>query len=116
MDIFKYKKAEDFALATAKKLEAEAFKLPEPPPLMSAKAYKTKYAEPFIKKLIKIVKDLVRRCFRAEKSEKQFASEIARLTDENSKLKSRVWVILNLCLFRNIELSISATLRSLWLS
>ena len=90
-DISKYKKAEDYALATAKKLEDEALKMPEPTPLMSAKTYKTKYAEPFIKKLIKIIKDLARRCFRAEKEAKQSVSEIARLTDENSKLKSRVW-------------------------
>ena len=90
-DISKYKKAEDFAVATAKKLEDEALKMPEPTPLMSAKTYKTKYAEPFIKKLIKIIKDLARRCFRAEKAEKQSVSEIARLTDENKKLKSRVW-------------------------
>ena len=85
------KKAEDFALAIAKKLEDEAVKMPEPTPLMSAKTYKTKYAEPFIKKLIKIIKDLARRCFREEKEAKQSVSEIARLTDENRKLKSRVW-------------------------
>ncbi len=85
------KKAEDFALSTAKKLEDEALKMPEPTPLMPAKTYKTKYAEPFIKKLIKIIKDLARRCFRAEKEAKQSVSEIARLTDENSELKARVW-------------------------
>ena len=90
-DISKYKKAEDFALATAKKLEDEALKMPEPTPLMPAKTYKTKYAEPFIKKLIKTIKDLARRCFRAEKEAKQSVSEIARLTDENSELKARVW-------------------------
>ena len=90
-DISKYKKAEDFALSTAKKLEDETLKMLEPTPLMPAKTYKTKYAEPFIKKLIKIIKDLARRCFRAEKETKQSVSEIARLTDENSKLKSRVW-------------------------
>lgn len=90
-DISKYKKAEDFALATAKKLENEALKLQEPTPLMSAKTYKTKYAEPFIKKLIKTIKDLARRCFRAEKAEKQSVSKIARLADENKKLKSRIW-------------------------
>ena len=90
-DISKYKKAEDFALAIAKKFEDESLKMPEPTPLMSAKTYKTKYAEPFIKKLIKTIKDLARRCFRAEKEAKQSVSEIARLTDENSKLKSRVW-------------------------
>ena len=90
-DISKYKKAEDFALAIAKKLEDEVLKMPEPTPLMPAKTYKTKYAEPFIKKLIKIIKDLARKCFRAEKAEKQSVSEIARLTDENKKLKSRVW-------------------------
>ena len=90
-DISKYQKAEDFAVATAKKLEDEALKLPEPPPLMSAKTYKTKYAEPFIKKLIRVIKDLARKCFRAERAQQKSAAEISKLTDENRKLKSRVW-------------------------
>lgn len=90
-DISGHKKSENAALVVAQKLEDEALNLPEPTPLMSAKTYKTKYAEPFIKKLIKTIKALARRCFRAEKAEKQSVSEIARLTNENKKLKSRIW-------------------------
>ena len=90
-DISKYKKAEDFALATAKKLEDEAVKMPEPTPLMSAKTYKTKYAEPFIKKLIKTIKDLARRCFRAEKEAEQARKKLPALEQENKQLKSRNW-------------------------
>ena len=46
---------------------------------------------PLFKETDKNIKDLARRCFRAEKEAKQSVTEIARLTDENSKLKARVW-------------------------
>lgn len=90
-DISKYKKAEDFALATAKKLEDEALKMPEPTSLMSAKTYKTKYAEPFIKKLIKTIKDLARRCFRAEKEAEHEKTKIKPLKTENEELHRHLW-------------------------
>ena len=48
-------------------MDNKDFEIAEPPPFMSAKVYKTKYVEPFINKLIKIVKNLDRRCYRAEK-------------------------------------------------
>ncbi len=87
-----YTNAEQYAMVTAQKLnDNKDFKIAEPPPLMSAKTYKTKYVEPFINKLIKLVKNLARRCYRAEKLEQQSAEKISRLTDENQKLKSRVW-------------------------
>lgn len=87
-----YTNAEEYAMVTAQKLnDNNDFEITEPPPFMSAKTYKTKYVEPFINKLIKIVKNLARRCYRAERAEQQSANKISKLTDENQKLKSRVW-------------------------
>ncbi len=87
-----YTNAEEYAMVTAQKLnDNKDFEITETPPLMSAKTYKTKYVEPFINKLIKIVKNLARRCYRAEQAEQQSADKISKLTDENQKLKSRVW-------------------------
>lgn len=87
-----YTNAEEYAMVTAQKLnDNKDFEITEPPPFMSAKTYKTKYVEPFINKLIKIVKNLARRCYRAEQLEQQSADKIASLTDENQELKSRVW-------------------------
>lgn len=79
-------------MITAQKLNNNKdFEITEPPLFMSAKTYKTKYVEPFINKLIKIVKNLARRCYRAERAEQQSADKISKLTDENQKLKSRAW-------------------------
>lgn len=87
-----YKNAEEYALTTAQKLnDNKDFEITEPTPFMSAKTYKTKYIEPFINKLIKIVKNITRRCYRAERAEQQSAEKISTLTDENQKLKSKVW-------------------------
>lgn len=87
-----YTNAEEYAMITAQKLnDNKDFEITEPPPFMSAKTYKTKYVEPFINKLIKIIKNLARRCYRAEQLEQQSADKIASLTDENQELKSRVW-------------------------
>lgn len=79
-------------MVTAQKLNDNTdFEITEPPPFMSAKTYKTKYVEPFINKLIKIVKNLARRCYRAERAEQQSEEKISTLTDGNQELKSRVW-------------------------
>lgn len=87
-----YTNAEEYAMVTAQKLnDNKGFEITEPPPFMSAKTYKTKYVEPFINKLIKIVKNLARRCYRAEQLEQQSVDKISTLTDENQKLKSKVW-------------------------
>lgn len=87
-----YTNAEEYAMVTVQKLnDNKEFEITEPTPFMSAKTYKTKYVEPFINKLIKIVKNLARRCYRAEQLEQQSADKIASLTDENQELKSRVW-------------------------
>ena len=66
-----YKNAEEYAMVTAQKFEDEAVKIPDPSPLMSAKKYRNDIVMPFINKLIKIVKNLARRCYRAEKAEEK---------------------------------------------
>lgn len=67
-----YKNAEEYAMVTVRKIkENEDFEIKDPPPLMLAKTYKSKYVEPFIKKLLEIVKNLARRCYRAEKSRRK---------------------------------------------
>lgn len=87
-----YTNAEEYAIVTAQKLnDNKDFEIAEPPPLMSAKTYKTKYVEPILKKLKSIIQNLARRCYRAEKLQQQSAATISKLTDENQKLKSRVW-------------------------
>lgn len=67
-DISKYKNAEEYALVTARKIEDEALKIPEPSALMSAKKYRNDIVMPFVNKLIKIIKTLARRVFTAEKN------------------------------------------------
>ena len=42
--------------------EKDEFKLPEPPPLMTARTYKTKFIEPLFNKLIGLVKGLAKQC------------------------------------------------------
>ena len=42
--------------------EQDEFKLPDPPPLMTAKTYKTKFIEPLFNKLIGLVKGLAKQC------------------------------------------------------
>ena len=43
--------------------EEDEYQLPDPPPLMTAKTYKTKFVEPLIKKLVSLAKTAVKRCF-----------------------------------------------------
>ena len=42
--------------------EQDEFKLPDPPPLMTAKTYKTRFVEPLFNKLIGLVKGLAKQC------------------------------------------------------
>jgi hypothetical protein len=87
-----YKNAEEYALATVRKIKNnDDFELKDPSPLMPAKTYKSKYVEPIIKKLLDIVKNLARRCYRAEKAESKSSEIIANLTKEKEDYKSRVW-------------------------
>ena len=89
--------AEDF-------YEADEFKLPEPPPLMTAKVYKSKIVEPLFRKLLDLAKTAVRKCFELQnqlnsiklwgKADKvnagQILAENRTLTEQNEKLNREV--------------------------
>ena len=89
--------AEDF-------YEYNEFKLPEPPPLMTAKAYKSKVVEPLFRKLLELAKTAVRKCFELQnqlnsiklwgKADKvnagQILAENRTLTEQNEKLNREV--------------------------
>lgn len=89
--------AEDF-------YEYDEFKLPEPPPLMTAKAYKSKFVEPLFRKLLDLAKTAVRKCFELQnqlnsiklwgKADKvnagQILAENRTLTEQNEKLNREV--------------------------
>ena len=84
--------------------EYDEFKLPEPPPLMTAKAYKTKVVEPLFRKLLDLAKSAVRKCFELQtqlnsiklwgKADKVDAGQILienrTLTEQNEKLNREV--------------------------
>lgn len=84
--------------------EADEFKLPEPPPLMTAKAYKTKVVEPLFRKLLDLAKTAVRKCFELQtqlnsiklwgKADKvnagQILAENRTLIEQNEKLNREV--------------------------
>lgn len=90
-DISKYKGAEEYAVSIAKKIEADELKLPEPSPLMPAKKYKNDIVMPFIKKLIKTIKNLARRVFVAEKNLQQMQEIILPLQEDHNRLKKLNW-------------------------
>ncbi len=89
--------AEDF-------YEYDEFKLPEPPPLMTAKVYKSKFVEPLFRKLLDLAKTAVRKCFELQtqlnsiklwgKADKvnagQILAENRTLTEQNEKLNREV--------------------------
>ena len=64
----------------------EAFQLPEPQGLMSAKTYKSKFAEPLVKKLKSLVKRALARCFEALDNYHRLNTDNVRLYRENEKL------------------------------
>jgi hypothetical protein len=64
----------------------EAFQLPEPRGLMSAKTYKSKFAEPLVKKLKSLVKRALARCFEALDNYHRLNTENGKLYRENEKL------------------------------
>lgn len=88
----KYKSAEDYATITAQKLKDNAdFELKEPSKIMYAKTYKAKFVDPFIKRVIEIVKNLARRCYRAEKFQEEAEEKISKLQEEKEELKTKIW-------------------------
>ena len=84
--------------------DEEEFQLPEPPPLMSARTYKTKFVEPLIKRLLAIAKTAVKRCFEMKErldnisyelrckygDEERYRKENQKLYRENEKLTHEV--------------------------
>lgn len=87
-----YNGAEKYAMLTATKLKDNAdIEIKEPLPLMTAKTYKSKIVMPFINNLIKIIQDLARRCYRAEKEEQRADEKISKLYEEKEHYKSRAW-------------------------
>ncbi len=87
-----YKKSEEYAVHTAKQIQNnDNYSLPSSPTLMSAKAYKNKYAEPVVKKLTNFIQNLAGKYFRAEKEAKQAKEEVSVLYAENQSLKAQVW-------------------------
>lgn len=87
-----YKNAEEYAMLTVTKIKDNAdLEITEPPPLMSAKTYKSKIVVPFINKLIGIIQELARRCYRAEKEEQKSAEKISKLNEEKEHYKDRAW-------------------------
>ena len=69
----------------------ENFEIPSPTLTMSAKSYKTKLVEPFVKRLIEFIQDLARRCYRAEKREEESAEKISKLEKEKAALETKLW-------------------------
>ena len=87
-----YKNAEEYAMVTAQKTVGnENFEIPSPTLTMSAKSYKTKLVEPFVKRLIEFIQDLARRCYRAEKREEESAEKISKLEKEKAALETKLW-------------------------
>ena len=90
-DISKFKGAEEYALAIAKRIEADELNLPEPSHLMPAKKYKNDIVMPFISKLIKTIKNLARRVFVAEKNMQKMEEVLKPLQKEHDRLKKLNW-------------------------
>ena len=86
-----YQSAEDYSDAMAAKMTSGEYKIPEPPNLMSAKSYHSKFVEPLIKKLVNIIKTLARRCCVAEKEAEQATSKLLTVHEEKERLKSANW-------------------------
>ena len=84
--------------------EYDEFKLPEPPTLMTAKVYKSKFVEPLFQKLLDLAKTAVIKCFELQnqlngiklwgKVDKvnagQILAENRTLTEQNEKLNREV--------------------------
>lgn len=64
----------------------EAFQLPEPQGLMTAKTYKARFAEPLVKKLKSLVKKVLARCFEVLDNYHRLNADNSRLYRENEKL------------------------------
>ena len=68
---------------------APEYQLPEPQGLMTAKSYKTKFAEPLIKRLKSLIKTVFARCFEAWDSYHRLNATNASLYRENQVLSRK---------------------------
>lgn len=85
--ISNYSKGEQVIEELAKKLDTEPdYQLQEPPPLMSAKSYKTKFVEPLVARLKSLISTLFARYFKAIDSYNRLNVTNANLYRENEKL------------------------------
>lgn len=62
------------------------FQLPEPPPLMTAKTYKTKFAEPLVKRLKALAINLLMRYFKMQDHYHRLNQNNGRLYKDNERL------------------------------
>lgn len=102
--ISNYSKGEKVIEELSKKLDTEPdYQLQEPPPLMSAKNYKTKFVEPLIKKLREVISSVMSMYYQALDSyhrlnitnrnlyreNEHLRKDNVSLSDENKKLKAQ---------------------------
>ena len=81
------KDAEHACHELEQKLEHDPeFQLPEPPPLMTAKTYKMKFAEPLVKRLKSLVLSLLMRYFKAQDHYHRLNQDNGRLYRDNERL------------------------------
>lgn len=86
--ISNYSKGEQVIEELAKKLDTEPdYQLQEPPPLMSAKSYKTKFVEPLIKKLRKVISSVMSMYYQALDSYHRLNITNRNLYRENEHLR-----------------------------
>ena len=64
----------------------DAFQLPEPQGLMTAKTYKTRFADPLVKKLKSLAKKVLARCFEALDNYHRLNATNGKLFRENERL------------------------------
>lgn len=70
--------------------QSEAWQLPEPTSLMSAKVYKTKIVEPFIAKLKEVIAKLIAVCFNMKKELKPLQEDLYQQYEANDSLKAQL--------------------------
>ena len=86
--ISNYSKGEQVIEELAKKLDTEPdYQLQEPPPLMSAKSYKTKFVEPLIKKLREVISSVMSMYYQALDSYHRLNITNRNLYRENEHLR-----------------------------
>ena len=89
LDLFKlYDKAKDELSNLEIELDtAPKYQLPEPEKFMTAKAYKTKMAEPVVRKLKQLVKTVLARCFEGWDNYHRLNTANAQLYRTNQRLE-----------------------------